>query len=111
MPSLATLWGGVRSLSRSRVVSVAAVTALALGLGGAITIFSVIDAVLLNGVPFRDPERLVAIWEKNPALNLADMYAAPLNYLEWRRCSSLESAGAIQNTRLNLVAGPNGHIE
>jgi putative ABC transport system permease protein len=95
MPFLSALGGGARSLLKARGFTAAAVTALALGLGAATAIFSVVDAVLLKAIPFRDPDRLVAIWEKNVALNRADMFAAPANYLEWRRSSSLEDAAAI----------------
>src|SRR4051794_16479164 len=106
MEIVSALRGGARSLIKARGFTAAAVTALALGLGAATAIFSVIDAVLLKGTPFRDPERLVAIWEKNVALNKSDIFAAPANYLEWRQSRSLEGAAAIQNARLNLVAGP-----
>ena len=111
MASFAALGAGARSLIQARGFTAAAVTALALGLGATTAIFSVIDAVLLKGVPFRDANRLVAIWEKNVALNRSDMFVAPANYLEWLHSRALESAAAVQDTRLNLVAGPNGHIE
>jgi hypothetical protein len=60
-----------RQLGHTRAFTVAAIFALALGIGANIVIFSTINAVLLNSLPFRSvkqPERLVSLYESNPAL-------------------------------------------
>lgn len=86
--------------------------ALALGMGAAIAIFSVVDGVLWKPLPFRAPGRLVAIWEKNPALNRPRMFVAPVNFQEWQRQSgTLESSAAILAAKLTLTAGPSGRLE
>jgi putative ABC transport system permease protein len=92
--------------------SAVALVALALGMGAASAIFSVVDAVLLKPLPFRDPQRLLVIWEGNPAQNLEKMFVAPGNFLEWQKQGrTLESLAAIQDTHINLTGGPNGHID
>ncbi len=53
----------VRNLRRRPLVAAVAVVTLGLGIGGASTVFSVVDAVLLRPLPFRQPDRLVRIWE------------------------------------------------
>jgi len=81
-------------------------------MGAATAIFSVADAVLLNPLGFREPERLLVVWEKNPAQNKFRMFAAAGNFLEWRSQSRvLESIGAFQDVHVNLSGGPNGPID
>jgi putative ABC transport system permease protein len=50
-----------RTLGRSKVVTLAAVTCIALGIGVTTSIFSIVQAVLLRPFPFADPERIVAV--------------------------------------------------
>src|ERR1035441_5984573 len=103
----------VRLFWKSPGVTVVSLVALALGMGAATAIFSVADAVLLKPLGFREPERLLVVWEKNPAQNKFRMFAAAGNFLEWRSQSRvLESAGAFQDdVHVNLSGGPNGPIE
>ena len=54
---------GVRSLTRHPGFALIAVVTLGLGIGANAAIFSVIDAVLLRPLPFREAERLVSLWE------------------------------------------------
>ena len=45
-------------------------------MGASTAIFSVVDAVLLKPLPFRDPRGLLVIWEKNPAQNKFKLFVA-----------------------------------
>jgi putative ABC transport system permease protein len=90
----------------------ASLLVLGLGMGATTALFSVFDAVLLKPLPFRQPDRLLVIWEKNQSLNRARMFVAPVNYREWRRDSrTLESVAATYSARINLTAGPAGRLE
>jgi predicted permease len=60
---------------------------LALGIGANAAVFSVVSAVLLEPLPYRDPERLVQIWETNPLRNWTNATVAPANFLDWRATS------------------------
>lgn len=57
----------VRGLFRDRAFALVVVLVLGVSIGATATIFEVIDEVLLSALPFRDPSRLVMIWESNPA--------------------------------------------
>jgi putative ABC transport system permease protein len=103
---------GARLLRKTPGFSVIAVTVVALGMGATTAIFSVVDAVLLKPLPFRAPERLLVIWEKNPAQNRYKLFVAPVNFLEWRKQShAMESMAAFQDVHINLTGGPNGHVD
>src|ERR1041384_8687719 len=57
---------GLRTfLKRPGFVAVAVIT-LALGIGGSTSIFTVVDAALLRGLPYKQPDRLYHLWEQTP---------------------------------------------
>ena len=103
---------GARLLLKAPGFSALAVVALALGMGATTAIFSIVYAVLLKPLPFRAPERLLVIWEKNPAQNRYKLFVAPVNFLEWRRESrEMEGMAAFQDVRITLTGGPNGPLD
>lgn len=106
------LRNGVRLLGQARGVSALAILTLGLGIGAAVAIFSVVDAVLLKPLAFRQPDHLVVIYEKDPAQRKYKLFVAPANFREWRRRSrAIEAMAAILDTRMTISAGPNGRIE
>jgi hypothetical protein len=65
---LADLRFGAGMLRKSPRFALTTIAVLALGIGANAAVFSVVEAILLRSLPMRDPERVVMIWEKNPAL-------------------------------------------
>src|ERR1035438_6873753 len=102
----------VRLFWKSPAVTLVSLVALAVGMGAATAIFSVAAAVLLRPLGFREPDRLLVMWEKNPAQNMSKIFVAAGNFLAWRSQSRvLESTGAFQDVHVNLSGGPNGPID
>jgi len=82
-----------RIVARSPLFSAIAVGTLALGIGASTALFSVVNGVLLNPLPFPQASQLIAIYEQN-----AGMPEAPisyLNFLDWQRASRTFSSMAI----------------
>lgn len=76
---------GLRALRRSPGFAALAVLTLALGIGANTAMFSVIDGVLLQTPPFRDPTKVTFVWQKQPNGN-NNVFSTP-DFLEWKRQS------------------------
>ena len=89
---------GARTLLRAPVFSLVAVVTLALGIGANTAIFSVVNAVLLRPLPYRNADRLVV------ALHSGSDPVAPANYIDWRDQSrSFQAMAAAEYWSANLT--------
>jgi predicted permease len=71
-----------RTLRKNRGFTATAVATLALGIGANSAIFSVVNAVLLRPLPFKDPSRLVMVFAANDRYGLYDVASYP-DFLDW----------------------------
>ena len=95
---------GARLLFRSPSVTAIAVLALALGIGANTAIFSVVSAVLLRPLPFRQPDRLVTIRIENQQRNIRTAFGPYADIAEWRQqARSFESLAAYSPVSVNLT--------
>jgi predicted permease len=91
-----------RSLRRSPGFTVAAVLTLALGIGANAAIFSVLDAVVLRPLPYRDPERLVGVW--NSWTDTPRATLSSLEYFDYReQLRSFEQFGVMAGGAATLT--------
>ena len=74
----------VRSLLKRPALTIIAIITLAIGIGANSAIFSFINALLLKPLPFPDPERVVALWDKVPSRGVERNEVTVANYLDWR---------------------------
>jgi len=94
-----------RMLAKAPGFTAVAVITLALGIGANTAIYSVLDAVLLRSLGYKDPERLVVIWENNVKRNRATNVAGPANYMRWKeRSQSFESMSAFVEFNATVTA-------
>ncbi|MDH4066341.1 MAG: ABC transporter permease, partial [Acidobacteriota bacterium] len=87
------------------------VAALALGIGANSAIFTVVNAVLLQPLPYRDPGRLVMVWSSNPREQRPQNVTSPANFIDYREgvsdLADLEAfASFIINDQLQTAEGP-----
>ena len=93
------LRSAVRGLCRQPGFSVAATLTLALGLGLAIGLFAVVDAVLLRPLPFADEDELVLMWEKDDSTDNPHIEVSLPNFEDWRaQAESLVDMAAMGST-------------
>ncbi|MBZ5604823.1 MAG: ABC transporter permease [Acidobacteriia bacterium] len=99
----------LRTLSRSPGLSLAAILVLALGIGANSAIFTVVRAVLLAPLPYRDPDRLVRLYERDVVGTSPFNVASAANFYDWQRdATSFESMGYWGDWQTSLTPSDGG---
>jgi putative ABC transport system permease protein len=107
-PSMRTLTQdlryGLRLLARSPGFTAIALLTLTLGIGATAAIFSVVDAVLLRALPYRDPQRLVTVFEDDSEVGFPRNTPAPGNYSDWKAQTQIfeDAAAAAEYGRFHV---------
>ena len=95
---------GLRMLWKNPGFTIVAVIALALGIGANSAIFSVVNTVLLRPLPYKDPERLVMVWEDAAKRGFPRDTPAVANYIDWRDQNQVfEGMAALADVSVNLT--------
>ena len=84
MTVLQDLRHGARLLVRAPGFAAVAIAALAIGIGANTAIFSVVNTLLLQPLPYHDADRLAIVWEHNIPRDRKNNVVAPANFLHWR---------------------------
>lgn len=99
----------VRSLSKAPGFALTAIAVTGLGIGANTAVFTVADNVLIRPLPFREPDRLVKLWESPPGY--AFMESSPANYLDWKaRNTVFEATGAYYTITANMSGEGNPEL-
>jgi putative ABC transport system permease protein len=86
----------LRTLARSRGFAIVTVLTLAIGIGGTTAVFSAVDAVLLQPLPYQEPGRLVRLYQSWTGDPGARSFVTPVHYLAFRgQLSSMDGLAAI----------------
>ena len=94
----------VRLQRKNPGFTIVAVIALALGIGANTAIFSVVNTVLLRPLPYKDPERLVMVWEDATRHGYPRDTPAAANFVDWRDQNQVfDAMSAIADTSFNLT--------
>ena len=92
-----------RTLAKSPGFTVVVVLTLALGIGANTAIFSVVNGVLLTPLPYRDPSRLVVVWESKGTST--HNVVNPANYMDWHDRATSFSGLALTTWRSLTFTG------
>jgi putative ABC transport system permease protein len=97
---------GLRVLWRNRALTAIVLLSLALGIGANTAIFSVVNSVLFRPLPFKDPEKLVVVWEDASFVGFPENTPSPGNYADWKLQNHVFSKMAAMRTQdFNLTGG------
>ena len=95
---------GLRSLAKRPAFTAIAVITLALGIGANSAIFSVVNAVLLRPLPFKDPDRLMVVWERRESSGNSNLPLSGHEYAAFKeRTNVFEALTIVQPNGLNLT--------
>jgi predicted permease len=75
----------LRGFRRNPGFAAVALVTVALGVGATTAVFSLIDGVLLEPLPYADPDRVALVYADNPAIGLPRFPVSPADFLDWRR--------------------------
>ncbi len=98
----------VRTLSRTPGFTVAAVLVMALGIGANAALFTVVRSVLLKPLPFKDPDRLIQLYEVSPNGKRPYNYVAGGMYAAWKQQAPSVEQMAVYGTDSISLSGDGG---
>ncbi len=114
---LRDFYHAIRLLGRNPAFALISIAAIALGIGANTALFSIVKTVVLEPLPFAEPERLVMVWETRPDRGRLSNVVSNANYLDWKArnqvfdamspvfyfTNSLLSGGEPEEIRIQMV--------
>ena len=93
-----------RMLRKHPGFALTAIITLALGIGANTTIFSVVNAVVMEPLPYKEPDRLIRIWESNAGQGRTESSVSVPNFQDWQKQQTVfDQLAASELTTFNLT--------
>src|SRR6185503_349794 len=105
MPIMSTVRYALRQLRKAPGFTLVAILGLGLGIGANVALFSVVDAIFLRPLPYRQPDRLVRLHSTNPANNLTRVGFSYGRYLEVQQRQQVFSDLAVSAVNAFTLTG------
>ena len=102
---------GLRAMLRSPGFTIIALLTLMLGIGATTAIFSVVDAVLLRALSYRDPQRVVSVFEDAGEISFPRNTPTPGNYADFKAQAQVFEKAAAEAYRQYNLTGTAGEPE
>ncbi|HKP87944.1 MAG TPA: ABC transporter permease [Blastocatellia bacterium] len=94
----------LRTLLKKPSFAVIVILALAIGIGANTAIFSVVNAILLRPLPYKNPDRLAMVWMNNPKLGVDQDWHSYPNYADYKeQTQTFEDMAAFNDRSFNLT--------
>jgi putative ABC transport system permease protein len=96
-----------RNALRRPAFTLLVVLTLALGIGVNSAVFALLDGVLLRPLPYRDPSRLVFVWQSLPQQNVLEVEPTAWDYGDWHSVRAFSEIGLVANGVITLAGDDN----
>jgi predicted permease len=100
---LTALRQAVRQFRHHPTFALVTVLVLGLGTGASVAVYTVLDAVLLRPLPYRDPSQLVMVWDANPERGLPRERLSPVTFMDYAALDVFAGAAAWWRPDVNLA--------
>src|SRR5207248_1970879 len=104
-------WGDLRVACRNAArrpgFTVLIVMTLALGIGVNSAVFALLDRVLVRPLPYRDPSRIVFLWQTLTGQNILELEPTAFDYDAWRSLRGLSEIAMVRADTFTLTGGDN----
>src|SRR6478752_5891678 len=98
----------IRTLRRTAGLSLVIVASLAIGIGANTAVFSVVNALLLQPLPYPDPDRLAVLWLRSPGINIPQDWPSPGQFIDVKNENRSFSEMSISQGRSGSIIGRGG---
>jgi predicted permease len=93
----------LRQFAQHRSFTAVTVLVLGLGIGASVTVYSIVDGVLLKPLPYAEPDRLVTLWATNHERGLSHEPLSPVNFMDYRELDAFADAAGWWRPDVNLA--------